>query len=102
MVVELSTRSSGAKDGGVAVWVAPKWQHQKRDRITFQPSEAGDGLTTEAGDGLTTEKRTGLTTEKRTALTTEAGDGLTTEKRTALTTEAGDGLTIGLTIRNYY
>ena len=40
MVVELSTRSSGAKDGGVAVWVGPKWQHLKRNRIKFQPSTA--------------------------------------------------------------
>ena len=40
MVVELSTRSPGAKDGDVAVWIEPKWQHLKRNRITFQPSTA--------------------------------------------------------------
>ena len=40
MVVELNTRSSGTKDGGVAVWIGPKWKHLKKNRITFQPSTA--------------------------------------------------------------
>ena len=40
MIVELSTRSSGAKDGGIAVWIGPRWQHLKRNRITFRPSTA--------------------------------------------------------------